>query len=81
MDEEIAMIEDTYQITRDPKNPKRANGCIDIVQSHDDGGWYAHQYDFTREDNATRVSATIYSTREALVLALDAGDHNWQKWD
>ena len=71
---------DTYQITRHPTKPE-AVGCIDLVQSDDDGGWYAHQYDFTREDNATRISATIYPTKIALVRALDSDSHRWQRWD
>lgn len=48
---------DTYRIHTDPNNRKQAIGCIDLVESEDDGGWYAHEYDFDRTDNATRVSA------------------------
>ena len=57
------------------------NGCIDIVESPDDGGWYAQQYDFKRKDNATRTSRKIFRTREALIVALDMGSHTWKKWD
>lgn len=74
-------MDDTYQITRSQTNPKEAAGCIDLCESVDDGGWYAQQYDFTREDNATRVSSTIYNTRAQLVAALNSGRHRWQSWD
>ena len=56
-------------------------GCIDLVESPDDGGWYAHEYDFSRADNATRTSSKIYRDRAALVGALQSGKHRWQKWD
>lgn len=74
-------MEDIYRITRDPRNPRKGIGCIDLCESPDDGGWYAQQYDFTRADNATRVSAKIYPSREALVRALDRSTHEWDKWD
>jgi hypothetical protein len=75
-----APMTDTYKITRHPTKPE-ALGCIDLCESEDDGGWYAHQYDFTRADNATRVSVKIYPTKIALIRALDAGKHPWGKWD
>jgi hypothetical protein len=60
---------------------KTKNGCIDLVYSPDDGGWYAQEYDFTRTDNATRTSARIWPNREQLVGALNSGKfHRWQKW-
>ena len=72
---------DTYRIHTDPNNRKSAIGCIDLCKSEDDGGWYAHEYDFTRDDNATRVSAKIYPHRAALVRDLDAyGVHVWDDW-
>jgi len=55
-------------------------GCIDLVESPDDDGWYAQQYDFKRSDNATRTSAKIYPSRADLIAALDSGTHRWQKW-
>jgi hypothetical protein len=58
-----------------------ARGCIDLVESPDDGGWYAHEFDFLRKDNATRSSSKIYKDREALVKALASGRHRWKKWD
>lgn len=75
------MSGDTYQIRRNPSNPKEAIHCIDLVQSEDDGGWYAHEYDFAREDNYTRMSDTVYPTREDLLRALESGTHRWGKWD
>lgn len=57
------------------------NGCIDLVESPDDGGWYAQQYDFRRKDNATRTSLKIFRTREDLKRALDSGAHRWGRWD
>lgn len=72
---------DTYRITRHPTKRREALGCIDLVQSEDDGGWHAHEYDFTREDNATRISASRYLSKAALVQALDSGEHRWDKWD
>lgn len=72
---------DTYKIRHDPANPREALGCIDICQSEDDGGWYAMEYDFTRKDNATRVSKGIYPTKGALTRALSSGKHRWDKWD
>jgi hypothetical protein len=72
---------DTYQITRSNSSPPEALGCIDLVHSEDDGGWYAHEYDFTRADNATRVSRWIYPTKGALVRSLKRGKHPWGKWD
>ncbi len=71
------MMSDTYHIER---AGKECLGCIELVESHDDDGWYAHQYDFTRKDNATRTSSKIYATRAALVAALDSGKHRWGKW-
>lgn len=56
-------------------------GCIDLVDSPDDGGWYAQEYDFKRKDNATRTSSKIYRDRDALVRALKSGKHRWQRWD
>jgi hypothetical protein len=73
--------QDTHLIRRDPADPKSAIGCIDLCYSPDDGGWYAHEYDFTRKDNATRTSSKIYPDRQALVKALDLGVHRWKKWD
>lgn len=68
---------DTYSIRR---YQTEALGCIDICESEDDGGWYAMEYDFTRKDNATRVSRGIYPTKTALVRALDEGKHRWDRW-
>ena len=77
-----SIMSDTYRIHKDPENRSSTIGCIDLVDSPDDGGWYAQEYDFTRTDNATRTSAKIYPTRDALVKALDAyGVHVWGKWD
>jgi hypothetical protein len=56
-------------------------GCIDLVESPDDGGWYAQEYDFKRKDSATRTSAKIYPDRDALIRALKSGKHRWNKWD
>ncbi len=56
-------------------------GCVDLVDSPDDGGWYAQEYDFTRGDGATRTSLKIYGDRAALVRALSSGKHRWKKWD
>jgi hypothetical protein len=76
------MSNDTYRIHTNPKNSKDATGCIDLCYSSDDDGWYAQEYDFTRTDNATRVSAKIYPSKKALVDELDAyGKHVWDKWD
>lgn len=55
-------------------------GCVEMIESVDDGGWYAHEYDFTRTDSATRVSRRIYPTRAALVAALNSGKHKWERW-
>ena len=55
--------------------------CIDIVNSSDDDGWYAHEYDFRRKDNATRTSLRIYASENALRAALRSGKHRWNKWD
>lgn len=55
-------------------------GCIDMVDSPDDNGWYAQEYDFTRGDSATRTSRKIYRDRDMLVRALKSGRHRWQKW-
>jgi hypothetical protein len=73
-------MDDTYHIATLPNAPKKAVGCIDLVESDDDGGWYAHQYDFRRADNATRTSRKIYRTRSELVRALDTGKHLWKAW-
>ena len=73
-------MSETYQITRDPADPKSALGCIDLCESEDDGGWYAHQYDFTRPDHSTRISAKIYPSRDSLVRALASGKHRWEQW-
>lgn len=56
-------------------------GCIDLVESFDDDGWYAHEFDFTRTDNATRVSHKIYKSKAALIVDLEVGKHRWKKWD
>lgn len=53
-------------------------GCIDLVESPDDGGWYAQEYDF--RDAATRTSNKIYSSRDALVRSLRSGRHRFDKW-
>jgi hypothetical protein len=71
----------TYEIRRDPANPREAIGCIDLCASEHDGGWYAMEYDFTRKDNATRVSRGVYPTKSALERALVSGKHRWSKWD
>lgn len=68
---------DAYSVDR---SGNKVNGMIDLVDSPDDGGWYAQQYDFRRTDNATRTSQKIYRSRNALVAALDVGKHRWQKW-
>lgn len=70
----------THQVTRDPRTGI-ATSCIDLCFSPDDGGWYAHEYNFLRRDNATRTSSKIYRDRESLVAALDTGRHRWEKWD
>lgn len=75
------MDNQVYSIARDPANARKALGCIDLVDSPDDGGWYAHQYDFTRADGYTRTSARIYPSCTALRRALDSGKHRWKKWD
>lgn len=72
------MHADTYKIDN---RGGTINGCIDIVHSPDDYGWYAQEYDFKRADNATRTSKKIWRSREALVTALDSGSHLWKKWD
>jgi len=75
------MAYDTYRIHRDPNDRLSTIGCIDLVESPDDGGWYAQEYDFTRGDNATRTSAKIYPDRASLVRALDTyGVHVWDDW-
>lgn len=76
------MANDTYRIHTNPENRSEVIGCIDLCYSPDDDGWYAQEYDFTRNDNATRISAKIYPTRKALIHELDAyGVHVWEKWD
>ena len=69
---------DTYSVRR---AGNEALGCIDIVESPDYDGWYAQEYDFTRKDGATRTSSKIYSTRNAIVAALDSGRHRFKKWE
>lgn len=60
---------------------KTENGCIDFVYSPDDGGWYGQEYDFTRNDSATRTTKRIYSSRTALMSAVSSGKPNvWEKW-
>ena len=71
---------ETYSIKRHASK-NEALGCIDIVESEDDGGWYAMEYDFTRKDNATRVSRGVYPTKIALIRALDEKRHRWDRWD
>lgn len=71
---------DTYHVDFGTAPKREVCGCIDLVESHDDGGWYAQQYDFKRSDSATRTSSKIYRTREALVRALDIGSHRWKAW-
>lgn len=71
------MYSDTYSIKREDG---KIIGCVDLVESPDDHGWYAQQYDFTRKDSATRTSSKIYSNRRSLMDALDGGKHRWQKW-
>lgn len=77
-------MDDTYRIMTLPESPKEAIGCIDLVESPDDGGWYAQEYDFRRADNATRTTKRIYPTRAALVRALDIGatgaGATWKHW-
>lgn len=53
---------------------------IDLVYSPDDGGYYAQEYDFSRKDHATRVSAKIYKTKQALSDAIRTEKHHWGKW-
>jgi len=74
------MTQDVFKITPSPDG-NTAQGCIDLVQSYDDDGWYAHEYDFTRADNATRTSRRIYHSRADLVRALNDSSHRWNKWD
>jgi hypothetical protein len=74
------MMTDTYRATRDERTGV-AKSCVDLVESPDDDGWYAQEYNFLRRDNATRTSSRIYRSREALVRALDDGTHRWTKWD
>ena len=71
----------TYRIHTNPDDRKHVIGCIDLVESPDDGGWYAQEYDFERGDNATRTSAKIYPDWASLVRDLDAyGVHVWGDW-
>jgi hypothetical protein len=71
----------TYRTHTDPTNRRSVIGCIDLVESPDDGGWYAQEYDFTRTDNSTRTSAKIYPDKVSLVRDLDAyGVHVWGDW-
>ena len=72
----------TYRVHTDPKDRSSTIGCIDLVHSPDDGGWYAQEYDFTRGDNATRTSAKIYPDKATLIADLDAyGVHVWGGWE
>ena len=70
--------QDTYKIDN---SGGVIRGCIDLVESPNDGGWYAQEYDFKRKDNATRTSKKIWRSREALVMALNSGSHRFGKWD
>lgn len=72
------MHTDTYSI--DNKGGV-IRGCIDLVHSPDDGGWYAQEYDFKSENNATRTSSKIYPSKFDLTAALAAKTHRWKKWD
>jgi len=74
-------MSDTYHISTAGTAKREITGCIELVESFDDCGWYAHEYDFNRKDNSTRVSSKIYRTRSDLVRALDTGKHKWDKWD
>lgn len=67
----------TYSIKR---GHYEVEGCIDLVESEDNGGWYAQEYDFTRKDSATRTSKKIYSSMRGLTRSLDDGSHEWQSW-
>jgi hypothetical protein len=67
----------TYRADYHGNKPVR---CIDIVDSPDDGGYYAQEFDFTRKDNATRTSKKIYESQSALIAALDSGSHKWGEW-
>jgi hypothetical protein len=72
------MAGDTYQVFRDSGG--KVMGGIELVESPDDDGWYAQEFDFTRRDNATRTSQRIYRTRSNLVHSLRDGRHRWQAW-
>lgn len=74
-------MSDLYRAFANPSNPREAIGCIELVESPDDDGWYAHQVDFRRKDNSTRSSSKIYPTKESLVKALDSGKHRWGRWE
>lgn len=54
--------------------------CIDLVESPDDGGWYAREYDLSVSPGRTRTSRKIYRDRAALVSALQSGEHHWGRW-
>ena len=71
-------MSDIYTQTSDGKG--KPTGCIDLCESPDDDGWYAQEYDFTRDDNATRTSSKIYPTRGSLLSALNSGRHRWDDW-
>lgn len=71
---------DTFRAERDSRTGV-CRSCIDLVESPDDDGWYAQEYNFLRRDNATRTSRKIYPTRSALVQALEDKSHRWAKWD
>lgn len=53
---------DTYSINN---KDGILRGCIDLVESPDDGGWYAQEYNFKRfkHNDATRTSKNIFRTR------------------
>ena len=54
------------------------NGCVDLIFSPDDGGWYAHEYDF--KHHRDRVSQDILETPEGLSLLLKQASVTWDKW-
>lgn len=68
----MTVIYDVYKITLRPETGK-PTGCIRLIESPDDGYWWAIEYDFTRDDNPTKFSTDGYRTRESLVYALDRG--------
>lgn len=74
------MTDTTHSVERDPATGI-AKSCIVLVESPDDDGWYAQEYNFLRRDNATRTSSKIYPNRAALVAALNTEKHRWKRWD